>query len=218
MTAGALKIRVEEIVQDASFSGGILALFNRCLGSIAARCAKENKILPGLQAEATVVATAATNKVALPATYSRGLFFVSSAAQKNRVKIQTNFTTYLRRWPDPARNQAGCIRDVAVSGGYLHYQPCADDTLTLHFFKKPPILTAPADVVTCIDDHLQESLLVNFACREIYNVKEDGQEDRKTNTKTYDSLYNSALAELLEQLEHGTEEPVYIEDAEGYES
>jgi len=205
-----LEESIGEIVQDSSFDGTqTRRLINRAIQSIAGAVD-----LPELVKTDTVLTTGSSSSASLPAAYMKGLFFVGSANQNRRIGDRIGYRSYnrfLRRWPDPALDKAGPIVDVAVKGTSLVYQPCVADTLTLQFYRKPAALTGASDSVEAIPAHLQEGLIVNFVCREIYSRIEDGVEGKKVNTAYHAALYNQALSDLRDFIGQD-DEPEYVQN------
>lgn len=210
MNAGELRDAVLGIVQDNGWADVILDLFNVCRGEIAGEID-----LPGLHTVATVTTSASSSSVALPDTYSRGLYWVGSASQKNRIGTRKsdyhNLLTFLEKYP--VQDQVGLITDVAIQGSDLLYQGMAADTLTLRYYAAPTALTVNASIPAELPEHLHKALLVNFACRELYTQIEDGIEGGTPNTTKFDKLYQRALIALrgwaaLSQ----PKEPKYVRD------
>lgn len=190
--------RVKEKIHDASFTPSmILAKLNKGVGRIA------NLVdLPDLKSSDTVE-TGEDAYVSLPSDAGnvfhrkdKSLFFVSSDSQDNEVTIEESWIKFLGKWP--TLDDAGNVQQVCVRGSRLYFQPIPStaDTLTLHFFRRPVAMTAnSSDEPDGIPEDLQEDLLVNFACWDIYSQKED--EDGKTpETDKYKGLFAQALAEL----------------------
>jgi hypothetical protein len=70
------------------------------------------------------------------------------------------------------------------------------------------------DVPDGIPAHLHESLLVHFACREIWARIEDGIAEPKNNAIYHHNLYTQALSDLKAFI--GTDrEPQYIQNEAG---
>lgn len=199
--------RVVEIVQDGSFTRGvILDLVNRGLGEIAGLVK-----LPLLLDDDTVN-TGVAPSAALPTGYSRGLFFVSSLGQGRRIKIEESFLRFLGYYP--TLDSEGDVARVSVRGLSLFYQPipATPDTLTIHFYRNPTLLALDTDVPGCLPDHLQIPLLSCFAAKEIFAVKEDGIDGKKVNTEFYYKMFMSSLGALVTFVGPPPAEPIYVED------
>jgi hypothetical protein len=116
----------------------------------------------------------------------------------------------------PALDDEGTIERVCVRDTNLFFQgiPATQDTLMLHFYRKPVDMadaTSSTDTPDGIPDHLQEPLLVNFAAREIF--REEGQAELAADR---DLKYQQAMAEL--RLFYGPEDknPTFIHDDGDY--
>ena len=158
--------------------------------------------LPDLKSSATA-ATDTNPYVDLPSVAGnvfhrkdKSLFFISSAGQDNEVTIEESWIKFLGKWP--TLDEGGDVQQVCVRGNRLYLQPipATEDTLTLHFFRRPVAMTANSDdEPDGIPEDLQEDLLVSFACWDIYSEIED--EDGKTpETDKYKRRFAQAIAEL----------------------
>jgi len=211
MDVSALSEVVLGIVQDDSFEGGLIDMFNICLGELAGEID-----LPALNTTATVAALESASSVALPVGYSRSLYWVGSAAQRKRIGEGRDDYHNLLKFLDeyPVQDKVGEIRAVAIQGVNLLYQGSADDTLTLRFYREPAELVNNNDTPTEIPAHLHRALLVNYACREIYNHIEDGREGARNNVVHFDNLFQRAKQALETWAERSTpREPSYMRDA-----
>jgi hypothetical protein len=172
-------------INDTSFEDVVEDYINLGRGEIAGLVD-----LPALLTVATVATTATANTVALPATYSRNLFWVSNATGRigKPGRGYYDLMGYLSRNPIA---QTGPIFDVCVQGNSILYQGAAVDTLTLRFYAEPTS-EEPDELPT----HLQKPLLFNYACKEIFNLIEDGIEGAKVNTNKYERDFNMALGKL----------------------
>jgi len=173
-------------VDDNSFEYGDIAdLITIGRGEIAGEID-----LPSLLTVDTVASTAGANIVALPLAYSRNLFWVGNYS--GRIGKPGRGYYDLMGFLD--RNQVdrvGAICDVCVQGNNLLYQGAADDTLTLRFYSAPT-----GNEPDEIPSHLQKALLHNYACKEIFNIIEDGMEGAKVNTRKYESSFAVAMSKL----------------------
>ena len=217
MTGSELIQLIKEKIHDSAFSPPmILGRVNKGVGRIAGIVD-----LPDLKSSDTV--TTDTNPyVAVPATVGnvfhqkRGsLFFVSSSGQDCEIKIVDSWIKFLMKWP--TLDEAGAIQEVCVRGGRLYYQPipAAADTLTLHFMRKP-VAMANADrdaEPDGIPEHLQEDLLVNFGCWDIFSEKED-ESAQTPNTDKYKGKFAGAMAELNQFIGPSDRAPEYYDEDE----
>lgn len=148
--------------------------------------------LPALLTTGTVTTTAIANTVALPTTYSRGVFWVGNSADGRigqRGRGYYDLMGFLDRNPTA---DVGPVCDVCVQGSSLLYQGAAIDTLTLRYYAAPT--SAEPDEIPL---HLQKPLLFNYACKEIFELIEDGVEGAKVNTDKYEQRFNQALGKLM---------------------
>lgn len=205
MNASTLEEKVLEIVQDASFEDNVLPFLNQGLFFIA----KEQN-LSSLEASDTLTALSTTNNVPLPDNYMKNIYSVNkNGALIGDPNYYYEFPRFLRYHPD--LSNIGTIVDVAVKGRSLYYCNREDTDLDIRFFEFPEKLESGKSIPSCLPDYLHEPLLANYAAWKIYDLIEDGIEDQKTNTRIYQNLFFSYLADLkMYSIE--TDIPVYIQD------
>lgn len=217
MTSSELIQLVKEKIHDASYSPPmILSRINKGVGRIAAIVD-----LPDLKSSDDV--TTGTNPyVTMPSDAGNvfhrkkdSLFFVSSANNDGEVTIYESWVKFLAKWP--TLDEAGDVQDVIVVGNKLYYQSIPDtaDTLTLHFFRKPVEMDINDrdSEPDGIPEHIQEDLLVNFACWDIFSEKED-ESARTPETDKYRGRFSEALAELQMFVGPKDRPPDYYDDDE----
>lgn len=203
MNLEQLVARVDKIVDDSTYfdSDEITSILNQGVLRISGGLKRSDSIssvltvpLPDLFT-ITTVTTNATNNVQMPATYQRSLVFASNGAGQE-LPIYDSFQEFTQVWP--RLNYVGSVNGLAVQGKTLYYQgiPTLFDDLTLHFYRYPVEMVDTEDVPDGIPVEFHESLLVNYACREIYTIKEDGIDGGNFNTKKYDDRFQKALMEL----------------------
>jgi len=92
-------------------------------------------------------------------------------------------------------NKSGRISEVAEHGKKLYYQgiPTVAETVTLHYYRKPVDMALDTDVPDGIPDHLQISLLVNFAAWKAYERLEENLEGQTPNTDKYKRFFMEAM-------------------------
>ena len=185
-------------IQDSSYSHPmILARINKGVRRIAGMID-----LPDLKSSDTVV-TNTNPYVDLPSSAGnifhrkeKSLFFVASQGQDQELNIMDSWIKFLAKYP--RLDETGDVTDVCVRGGRLYYQPIptSTETLDLHFFRRPVDMVSESnDEPDGIPDHLQEDLLVYFACWDIFKEIEEG-EGKTPDTDKYHSLFAGAVAEL----------------------
>lgn len=195
-----LKDRTNLIVDDSSLTDSLGDFINQGVSEIAGgtHSALLNVItppLPNLFSISTVTTSITDPYVDMPATYQRNLQFVVSA-QGSEIDIAHSFIEFTETYP--LLNKVGTISEVVEQGGKLYYQgiPSAAEILTLHFFRKPVKMITDADVPDGIPEHLQISLLTNFAAWKAYELLEDGIAEEALNTLKYKGFFIDALKVL----------------------
>ena len=155
--------------------------------------------------------------VALPSDYSRGLAFVSSVSQGNRIKIYTSFHKLLRKYP--LLDDAGDVVVVAVKGNYLYYQGMSStaEALTLHYYRKATPMSASGSSPDGIPSHLHDRLLVNYAAKEILGMIETAVKGKTLRTEKYEEKFQRAMEDLVAFIGPEDIEPIYYDDDGGYE-
>ncbi len=164
--------------------------------------------LPDLYSSDTVSTSTNNPYVDLPSTFGRHLFF--AAVGDVSVTIFDMFSEFLRHYP--SLSMTGTIVAVSSKAGRLYYQgkPSASTDITVHFHRLPVDMSDDEDEPDGIPLHLQESLIVNHAAMEIFNLLEDGIDGKNPNTAIYTSLFNKALLDL-EAVVGVDQEPVILE-------
>lgn len=207
---------VQEAVDDASWTQQrIIRKINDVLLDIAGSTLAP---LPLLESTGTVATSTTLPYVAMPATYQRELTLCYSAALQREIPILASLEHLRALYPQ--LSLAGYVRHAAISANQLYYQyiPAVADTLTLHFFKLPTVLsvlsgsTADTCVPNCLPAHLQKRLLVNGVCKDIFSKIEDGIDAQKVNTAWHDKEFQKAMADLNYWVGPPKRRPVSIVD------
>jgi len=79
----------------------------------------------------------------------------------------------------------------AVDTAYTKAAP-----LTIHYFRLPVDMEDDDDTPDGIPTQFQKKLLVNYACKEIFSLIEDGIEGQQVNTAKHTGFFLSALRDL----------------------
>jgi hypothetical protein len=123
---------------------------------------------------------------------------------------------FLAGW-DNRLDHSGPVSEVTIRGGDLYYQgiPGVPTELTLFYYRKPTLLVdydpsgedgeagdLADDIPDGIPEPFQKGLLVNYACKEIFDEIEDGMDGEKLNTQRYEAKYQAALAKLCKSIRH----------------
>lgn len=166
--------------------------------------------LPDLAAEARLKLAAGQPFAVLAADWQHGPTHAFLLPGRTRLRLLPGLAALrIRSAGRPARGRIKC---VAPAGGRLHVWPVpdADCTLEVGYFRLPEPLVALADKPLCLPPHLVAPLLVNFACRELFERLEEGVSERKVQTTAYGRRFDTALAELLLLCGPRQEEPADI--------
>lgn len=188
---------VLEIVQDDGYNlTNVINYSNDALIEIAGRA-----FLPSLQTQDTVDTVASQNYAPLPSNFHRNLFYCYSQTNVREIKVYADFR-HILRMVNPI-DQGGYVFGVAVRGkSSLHYQriPSTPETLQIHFYEEPTIITSGDDTPDCLPDHLARPLLVNYCCHKIFSLIEDSSDGKAFNTERYASRFEAAFASLVAYL------------------
>jgi len=187
------------IVQDSSFDSGVPSLINEAVLKIASGDMVPGKYelsppLPDLYTVVTVDTTLSSGICDLPADFNRDVIQVLNSDDEE-IPIMASARKFLHTFKE---QDAGEVFKCAVQGNRLLYRdiPGTAETLTVHYYKTPETLTVGSDEPIEIPAHLHRKLIVGYACKEIFDLIEDGVEDPKTNTRHYEAMYQKGLVEL----------------------
>jgi hypothetical protein len=164
--------------------------------------------LPKLFSIASVTTDVSLAYVNMPSTYHRNLQLAVSA-RGSEIDIAHSFIDFTETYP--ALNRTGTISEVVEFGDKLYYQgiPSIAEEINLHFYRKPVIMVNNDDVPDGIPEHLQMSLLTNFAAWKAYESIEDGIEGETPNTVKFKSFFIEALKTLELTLSYNTR-PMFL--------
>jgi len=193
-----LRTLVSTIIQDDAFTGDMIdSYLNDGVNEIAAGMQSTlgdsiTPPLPELFAIDTVDTDTVDAYVPMPATFGRKLQFVAGS---NGVEIDICNSMIEFSESSPLMDRDGAVVEVVEYGGNLYYQgiPTVMDELTVHFYRFPVEMSADSDTPDGIPLSFQKKLLVNFACKEIFGLIEDGIEEQKVNTIKHTNLFLAAL-------------------------
>jgi hypothetical protein len=219
MLASAIVAEVQRIIYKADYSGdvdyddaAILAIINRGRLEIAGGGDRQhgNEMLaplPDLFTSDTITASAATNSVAMPADFQRGLHRVTVGGEK----IKQHQT--LRELLDKYEGDTGVPEGWFLKGKTLWFgpSPTSNTDMVVYYHARPTDITA-SEEPSEIDEHLQFRLLVNFACKEIFAEIESGMDMRSPDYVKHDALYQRALTDLSRAIGPEEKEAVNIND------
>ena len=200
MKLSALISKVETAVQDPSFtSDDIKVLINQAVSTVASGVMLPGYValtppLPDLYAVKSVLTVAHQGYVNLPDDYDRALVRVFDSSG-DPVRIMDSFREFFARY---GQGGSGDPHTCVVHGKKLFLRDVPPDvrSLELHFHAKAEPMVEDDDEPTCIPESLQKSLIVGYACREIFELIEDALEGPKKNTRYWDAIFQQGLSDL----------------------
>lgn len=199
-TLSELRYEVSKIIQDSSFNDDTIdSYLNRGMLEIAGGIRRPDSSvitmpLPQLF-EIGTITTTATFKTSLPVDYQRDV--VMAIDKYNRIiPIYDSFMEFARVYPGMIAT--GAINAIAVKGREIYYQgvPASPENITIHYHRYPVDMIGDNDEPDGIPKNLHIPLLVNFACKEIYSLIEDGMDGAMPNTAKYEAKFMAALDRL----------------------
>lgn len=195
-----LRDRVSNIILDSQFTDDMIdGYLNDGVLEIAGGLdsAFGDFITPPLPNLFTIetVETGSNAYVSMPDTFQRDLVFVADS-KAIEINISNSWIEFMES--NPLLSRTGTIYEVVEQAGSLYYQgiPTDPEELTVHFYRFPVDMVEDGDTPDGIPTHLQKQLLVNYACKEIFALIEDGIEGQQVNTMKYLALFQKALRTL----------------------
>ena len=166
--------------------------------------------LPDLATEELLSLEPGQDCVPVPADWQHGPTHAFLLPGRDRIRVLPNLAALRLR--SAGRPRRGRICALAPSGGQLHVWPVPECpcSLLVGYFRLPDPLTGAPDKPLCLPPHLVGPLLVNYACRELFERLEEGVGDRKVQTTAYARRFDDALAELLAHYGPRQEQPVDV--------
>jgi hypothetical protein len=203
-TFAALKAKADLLINDADLTSSLGDFINQGVLEIAGGMPSlldgitnplPNTLTPPLPELFTIdtVSTSLTDAfVSMPADFQRNLQFVASATG-SEIDIADSFIEFVETYP--LLNKSGRISEVIEHGRKLYYQgiPTVSEEVTLHYYRKPVAMVADNDTPDGIPEHLQISLLVNFAAWKAFDHFEDGIEEAIPNTTKFKNFFLEAM-------------------------
>lgn len=199
--------KVDFIVDDSLLTDSLGAFINQGIYEIAGGIPSlmdgidnplPNSLTPPMP-ELFTIATVNTSTVAayvnMPTNFHRDLQF-AALSTGSEVDIAHSFIEFAETYP--LLNKSGRISEVVEHGRRLYYQgiPTSSEAVTLHYYRKPVEMEGNDDVPDGIPEHLQISLLVNFAAWKAYERLEDNLEGQTPNTDKYKRFFMEAMRTL----------------------
>jgi len=173
-----LRSQIKEILHTSIFTDSeITARLNLGVNLIAAGLPSsfgeiKTPPLPDLFSIATVDTVLSTAYASMPATYQRSLQFVADSSGRE-IDVYNSMIEFAE--DNPLMDRDGSVDGVIEQGGRLYYQgiPTSVETLTLHFFRLPVDMSSDSESPDGLPDHLAEPLLVNYVCKELFQLLRD---------------------------------------------
>lgn len=184
--------RVERAVDDASFGrGDIRGYINDGLEAVAGALP-----LPSLEKTAVVETVADQNWLELPSDFYMHLRYVQSEKTNRRVQMYPDIARLYERTPV---TEGGLVRRCTAVGGRLYYSPtpASPEELKIVYHARPERYTASGTVTDYIPAHIGPALLEAYACKEIWDLIEDGVDGAKINTDRWEQKHAQRLEALM---------------------
>jgi hypothetical protein len=201
-TGGELVENVSNSIQDSSIEEDrILNLLIEGHRDLNFHCS-----LPSLIHSQNVTTLLNQNYVALPDTYSHGLFDCIDEVPTNIIRVFDSDAQMRKEYGH--LQHVGLVQHVCAIGTYsLRYQPVPEIArdLTLHFYRNPIPITEGATPEGLLPH--QHKILEHYALWRIWDDIEDGIEGRQVNTKKFEKYYLTGRASIGGRTSHGRAYP-----------
>lgn len=200
MDLDTLRTRISLIVQDSSFGeADLTSRINQAVSDIAAGlpipgCFGQLPPLPDLYSTAEITLLDTSRSGDMPADYQRGLFNVTDSTTDSGVTLLASFQRFMKR--HPILETGSSVDECVAYGSRLYVHPAINGGVNVSYYATPATLVNDTDEPDCIPAHLQEGLIVNLVCRDIFSLLEDGMEMNKINTAYHQQRLDVALHAL----------------------
>jgi len=208
-TLTELVTAIQDILQDGAYTEEkIISRINSALQIVAAGVRMPNGIispvLPDLLDYDTIVTTTAAY-ASLPADFQRNVILVLDSSG-NKIEPPSGgnyqaFALFLKNTSDKRLAETGSVYSVVVKGLRLYYQgiPSAAETLGLHFYRRPAVLSLDGDEPEGLPSHLAEDILKHKVLASIFGEKiEDGQDNKGIATTYHTTKFMEAMVALCD--------------------
>ena len=197
MTTPELIQRVIAVVNGKEFDedSEILPLLNEGLFFVA-----RNFNLPSLISNTAVLFTGGSGTASLPTDFHHSPYHAENTTYTRRLNVHTSSHSLYRLFNN--YDTQGAITDVAVDGVTLVARPVPSDNQTVFvaYYKQPtPLTNDDTSSPDCLPIHLHDSLLVNYAAKELYKRIEDGVDGAMVNTNKYTQLFTTEGLSFLRE-------------------
>jgi hypothetical protein len=191
MEVDPIAAEIESTVQDAQYNAAwAITKFNEAMNAIALVCR-----IPGLQASAPLTLGVGTSSIAMPKTYLRELYMVTTPTYPQGILIAPNLKEFRANTVAEAEGPIEmCVAENKIF--YYNPKPLEEEIATLYFYGSPKELAAGDSFPDYIPPFLQKELFLNYALKEAYLKIEDGIDGVMFNTQKYAGLSNAAIEML----------------------
>lgn len=171
-----------------------------------------------LETDNTIDTVDSTAYASLPADFQKNLHYCYS--NTNNVKIKIYGSLELLYSAFSRLDISGRVVGVARRGDRLYYQriPPSTETLRVHYYKYPTILTVGGNSPDCLPEFLVKPLMVNYVAKKIWKLIEDGEDGQKPNTTHYENEFARAMSQLNKYIGPEGRCPQYVNDDLNLES
>lgn len=193
MEVDDIVVKALDEIKDTSYTATwAIEKINEAMLLVATAC-----LIPGLQVNAPVIALAGSSSVALPRSYLREVFMVTSTVFPQGMPIAPN-ERELTALSHP--DETGNVRMVTVKGSSLLYipKPVEDETLNCFFYTYPAELMAGDTVPSygMLPEIILKGVVLNYVIKEAYLHIEDGVDGGTPNYTKFNNLMAGNLAAL----------------------
>lgn len=205
-THGELVDEVLDFLREDSVSAAkVTKLLNEGISFVA-----DKVLLPDLESSGSFLTVPGSYYANIPVEWNFGRNIYSARSESCRIRVLPSLAHLLEKHGTNLDSLiTGPVKYLATVGERVVYtcSPLWQETIYCKFYKKPTLLVSENDVPTCIPDHLQKRLLVNYALMNAYDLKEDGLEGLKVNTGHHKNLFIEALDSFDVSVKTGISEP-----------
>jgi len=187
---------------------GVIRYANKALKEVAGVV-----LLPELlETQTTINTVVGTAYASLPGDYMRNLHYCYSNTTYRKINIYDDVRILNRKFS--RLDLAGNVVGVARKGSSLYYQriPSSAETLRIHYYKNPTILTDGDSQPDCLPEFIVSPLLVNYIAKELFSRIELDVTESKGKTQYCEDRFRQAMGELSAYIGPESREPQYITD------
>lgn len=206
-TLEEIRTRIKRIIHDVSYTDEIIDSF---INEGISRCATL-VLLPALESIGQITTVTDSAYTSIPTSWNFDRNITLCVNEDNvKVKVLSSLIMMSRVYPTfGINNEEGPVEAcTTISDKFFYYPiPETSEVLTCTFYQKPSSLVNDSDTPSCLPNFLHYKLLVSFACAEIFNEIEEGNDGVLTNTKKHTAAFMLAIEELRDTLRTGQSRP-----------